>query len=95
MRPCAESAEGADRHRQLLKPTVQDVSKKKKTWPQFAAWCDPRRGVIALGGLQIPLWLGSDPPMGWWLGLTPATLEFWVRFPNERNQTRENRRTLC
>ena len=22
----------------------------------------------------------------WWLGLAPATLEFWVRFPNERNQ---------
>jgi hypothetical protein len=29
--------------------------------------------------------------MGWWLGLAPATLEFWVRFPSER---RENRRTL-
>jgi hypothetical protein len=28
--------------------------------------------------------LGSDYPMRWWLGLTPATLEFWVRFPNER-----------
>jgi len=65
----------------------------------------------ALGGLQIPLWLGSDPPSAWWLGLAPATLEFWVRFPNERNQGkqahpvlkyrvphgshRENRRTLC
>ncbi len=24
---------------------------------------------LALGGLQIPWWLGSDPPMGWWLGL--------------------------
>jgi hypothetical protein len=22
--------------------------------------------------------------MGWWLGLAPATLEFWVRFPNEQ-----------
>ena len=21
--------------------------------------------------------------MGWWLGLAPTTLEFWVRFPNE------------
>ena len=30
----------------------------------------------ALGGLQIP--------MGWWFGLLPATLEFWVRPPNER-----------
>jgi hypothetical protein len=28
-------------------------------------------------------------PMGWWLGLAPATLEFWVRFPNERNQGKQ------
>ena len=27
--------------------------------------------------------------MGWWLGLAPATLEFWVRFPNERNQGKQ------
>ena len=42
----------------------------------------------AMGGLQIPQWLGSDPLSAWWLGLAPATLEFWarVRFPNERNQ---------
>jgi hypothetical protein len=33
--------------------------------------------------------MGSDPPMGWWLGLAPATLEFWVRFPNERNQGKQ------
>ena len=31
-------------------------------------------------------WLGSDLLSAWWLGLAPATLEFWVRFPNERNQ---------
>ena len=24
-----------------------------------------------------------------WLGLAPATLEFWVRFPNERNQEKQ------
>jgi len=36
-----------------------------------------------MGGLQIPRWLGSDPLSAWWLGLAPATLEFWVRFPNE------------
>ena len=29
----------------------------------------------------------------WWLGLAPATLEFWVRF--QTRGTRENRRTLC
>jgi hypothetical protein len=39
-----------------------------------------------LGGLQIPRWLRSDPLSAWWLGLAPVTLEFWVRFPNERNQ---------
>ena len=27
--------------------------------------------------------------MGWWLGLAPATLKFWVRFPNERNQGKQ------
>jgi hypothetical protein len=32
---------------------------------------------------------GSNPPMGWWLGLAPATLEFWVRFQNERNQGKQ------
>ena len=37
----------------------------------------------AMGGLQIPRWLGSDPLSSWWLGLAPATLEFWVRFPNQ------------
>jgi hypothetical protein len=48
-----------------------------------------QRPCPALGGLQIPCWLGSDPPMGWWLGLAPVTLEFWVRFPNERNQGKQ------
>jgi hypothetical protein len=33
--------------------------------------------------------LGSDPLSAWWLGLAPATLEFWVRFPNEMNQGRQ------
>jgi len=40
-------------------------------------------------GLQIPRWLGSDPLSAWWLGLVPDTLEFWVRFPNERNQGKQ------
>jgi hypothetical protein len=31
-----------------------------------------------MGGLQIPRRLGSDPLSAWWLGLAPATLEFWV-----------------
>ena len=45
-----------------------------------------------LGGLQIPRWLGSDPLSAWWLellGLAPDTMEFWVRFPNERNQGKQ------
>jgi hypothetical protein len=42
-----------------------------------------------MGGLQIPRWLGSDPLSAWWLGLAPATLEFWGRFPNERNQGKQ------
>ena len=25
----------------------------------------------------------------WWVGLAPITLEFWVRFPNERNQGKQ------
>jgi hypothetical protein len=40
-------------------------------------------------GLQIPRWLGSDPLSAWWLDLAPATLEFWFRFPNERNQGKQ------
>ena len=36
-----------------------------------------------------PPWVGSRSPMGWWLGLAPVTLEFWVRFPNERNQGKQ------
>jgi hypothetical protein len=43
----------------------------------------------AMGGIQIPRWLGSDPLSAWWLGLAPVTLEFWVRFPNERNQGKQ------
>jgi hypothetical protein len=44
---------------------------------------------------RAPSWVkvpGSSrvpPPMGWWLGLAPATLEFWVRFLNERNQGKQ------
>ena len=47
----------------------------KHTHPGWA----PDPPILALG-------LGSDPLSAWWLGLAPATLEFWVRFPNERNQ---------
>jgi hypothetical protein len=40
-----------------------------------------------------PPWVGSKKgsrsPMGWWFGLASSTLEFWVRFPNERNQGKQ------
>ena len=41
------------------------------------------------GWAPDPRWLGLDPLSAWWLGLAPVTLEFWVRFPNERNQGKQ------
>jgi hypothetical protein len=32
--------------------------------------------------------------MVWWFGLASATLEFWVRFPNERNQGKQEHPAL-
>jgi len=44
-----------------------------------------------------PAWVCSRSPDGWdqiprWAGgwVAPATLEFWVRFPNERNQGKQD-----
>jgi hypothetical protein len=31
---------------------------------------------------------------GWWFGLAPATMEFWVLFPNERNQGKQENPVL-
>jgi hypothetical protein len=42
----------------------------------------------AHGSQPRPGW-NSRSPLGWWLGLAPATLEFWVCFPNERNQGKQ------
>jgi hypothetical protein len=36
-----------------------------------------------------PLMVGIRSPDGLVVGLAPATLEFWVRFPNERNQGKQ------
>ena len=41
-----------------------------------------------------PLMVGIRSPNGLVVGLAPATLEFWVRFPNERNQGKQGA-TLC
>jgi hypothetical protein len=38
-----------------------------------------------------PLMVGIRSPDGLVVGLAPATLEFWVRFPNERNQGKAGR----
>jgi hypothetical protein len=46
----------------------------------------PRPGW-APGPLMVGI--GSPDGLAWWLGLAPATLEFWVRFPNERNQGKQ------
>ena len=47
----------------------------------------------ALGGLQIPLCLGSDPPMGWWLGLHQPPWS--VGFDSQTRGTRENGAPPC
>jgi hypothetical protein len=47
--------------------------------------------------LHLPLatlMVGIRSPDGLVVGLAPATLEFWVRFPNERNQGKQGA-TLC
>ncbi len=41
-----------------------------------------------------PLMVGIRSPDGLVVGLAPATLEFWVRFPNERNQGKQGA-NLC
>ena len=48
-----------------------------------------RKWVGKTGPSVSPAWVGSGSPMGWWFGLAPATLEFWVRFPTERNQGKQ------
>jgi len=60
----------------------------------FTFLCDPEfHGTINLETINLvggpTPWMGSRSPMGWWFGLAPATLEFWIRFPNERNQGKQ------
>ena len=48
------------------------------------------RGVTVPVNLQVvPVTRDTRHGWAWWLGLAPATLEFWVRFPNERNQGKQ------
>jgi len=46
------------------------------------------------GWAPDPLKIGIRSRDGLVVGLAPATLEFWVRFPNERNQGKQGA-TLC
>jgi hypothetical protein len=47
------------------------------TWRGALGIMDVRgEDISALGGLQIPWWLGSDPPMGWFITAGPSTKLF-------------------
>jgi hypothetical protein len=46
------------------------------------------------GWAPDPLMVGIRSPDGLVVGISPATQEFWVRFPNERNQGKQGA-TLC
>jgi hypothetical protein len=56
----------------------------------------PRRGLATHAvdhpTLTDPLMVGIRSPDGLVVGLAPATLEFWVRFPNEMNQGKQGAR---
>ena len=70
---------------------IKTLAGKKWGWHHQLISFSPVASCPALSarGNQIPRWLGSDPLSAWWLGLAPATLEFWVRFTNERNQEKQ------
>ena len=53
------------------------------------------RGVTVPVNLQVvPVTRDTRHGWAWWLGLAPATLEFWVRFPIERNQGKQSHPVL-
>ena len=47
------------------------------------------RGQPRPGWAPDPPMVGIRSPIGLVVGSAPATLEFWVRFPNERNQGKQ------
>ncbi len=63
------------------------------TGPSLALGGLPKKLTrLAMGELQIPRWLGSDPlSSAWWLGLAPWSFGF----DSQTRGTRENSRTLC
>jgi hypothetical protein len=67
--------------------TIRDKMKYQQAHPVFKY-----RFLKVLprpGWAPDPLMVGIRSPDGLVVGLAPATLEFWVRFPNERNQGKQ------
>jgi hypothetical protein len=79
-------------------------SRSPDGWDQIPRWaggwaCTSHPGVLGSipkretqprpGWAPDPLMVGIRSPDGLVVGLAPATLEFWVRFPNERNQGKQ------
>jgi hypothetical protein len=60
----------------------------KQAHPVLKYWV-PHGSQPRPGWAPDPLMVGIRSPDGLVVGLAPATLEFWVRFPNERNQGKQ------
>jgi hypothetical protein len=60
----------------------------KQAHPVLKYWV-PQGSQPRPGWAPDPLMVGIRSPDGLVVGLAPATLEFWVRFPNERNQGKQ------
>jgi hypothetical protein len=80
---------------------VGENSGSASTRPLVAGSCTshpgvpvPHRSQPRPGWAPDLLMIGIRSPGGLVVGLAPATLEFWVRFPNERNQGKQGA-TLC
>ena len=79
------------------------ISTSPRRWPALAVtpFCDRttcqavrNNGPSTLTIQSCALVAPADPLSAWWLGLSLATLEFWVRFPNERNQGKQSHPVL-
>jgi hypothetical protein len=60
-----------------------------KTGAPCVKYLVPQGSQPRPGWAPDPLMVGIRSPDGLVVGLAPATLEFWVRFPNERNQGKQ------
>ena len=68
----------------VLGPAVVKHTQKGATCVKI-----PGSSRVPAGWAPDPLMIGIRSPDGLVVGLAPATLEFWVRFPNERNQGKQ------